>query len=70
MSPVKLKPSVKKIDRQTKRVSIEHTYAKNQSKDALFEMLNNNNTKKKVKQKIRNELVRRGVKIVWQQKDS
>ena len=47
-----------------------HTYAKTQSKDALFEMLNNNNTKKKVKQKIRNELVRRGVKIVWQQKDS
>ena len=70
MSPVKLKPSVVRIDRATKKKSIEHTYPKTQSKDALFEMLNNNNTKKKVKQKIRNELVRRGVKIVWQQKDS
>ena len=46
MSPVKLKPSVVRIDRATKKKSIEHTYAKNQSKDALFEMLNNNNTKR------------------------
>ena len=32
-------------------------------------MLNNNNTKPKVKQKIRNELVRRGIKIVYVDKD-
>lgn len=70
MPPIKLKPSVTRIDRQTKKVSIEHTYARNQSKEALFEMLNNSNTKPKVKQKIRNELVRRGVKIVWVEKDS
>ena len=30
----------------------------------LFEILNKDNTKPKVKQKIRNELVRRGIKIV------
>ena len=60
--PVKLKPSVVKIDRQTKKKSIEHTYAKTQ--------LNHQYTTPKVKQKIRNELVRRGVKIVWQRKDS
>lgn len=70
MPPIKLKPSVTRIDRQTKKVSIEHTYARNQSKEALFEMLNNSNTKPKVKQKIRNELVRRGVKIEWVRKDS
>ena len=65
--PVKLKPSAKKIDRQT---TIEHTYAKTQSKEELFKMLNHEYTTPKVKQKIRNELVRRGVKIVWQRKDS
>ena len=63
--PIKLKPSVKRVDRATKKVTIEHTYARSQTQDELFEMLNNNNTKPKVKQKIRNELVRRGVKIVW-----
>ena len=68
--PVKLKPSVVKIDRQTTKKSIEHTYAKTQSKEVLFEMLNHQYTTPKVKQKIRNELVRRGVKIVWQRKDS
>ena len=62
--PVKLKPSVKKIDRQTKKVTIEHTYARSQSEEELFEMLNHQYTKPKVKQKIRNELVRRGIKIV------
>ena len=68
--PVKLKPSAKKIDRQTKKVTIEHTYAKTQSKEELFKMLNHEYTTPKVEQKIRNELVRRGVKIVWQRKDS
>ena len=63
--PIKLKPSVKRVDRASKKVTIEHTYARSQTQDELFEMLNNSNTKPKVKQKIRNELVRRGVKIVW-----
>lgn len=63
--PIKLKPSVKRVDRANKKVTIEHTYARSQTQDELFEMLNNNNTRPKVKQKIRNELVRRGVKIVW-----
>ena len=36
--PVKLKPSVVKIDRQTKKKSIEHTYAKTQSKEELFKI--------------------------------
>lgn len=67
--PIKLKPSTKRVDRNTKKVTIEHTYARSQKKEDLFEMLNNNNTKPKVKQKIRNELVRRGIKIVYVDKD-
>ena len=66
--PVKLKPSVVKIDRATKKTSIEHYFIKSTSQDELFELLNNHNTKPKVKQKIRNELTRRGVKIIWQPK--
>ena len=68
--PVKLKPSVVTIDRATKNNSIEHTYAKTQTKEELFKMLNHEYTTPKVKQKIRNELVRRGVEIVWVKKDS
>ena len=63
--PVKLKPSVVKIDRATKKKSIEHTYAKTQSKEELIRMLNHEYTRPKVKQKIRNELVRRGYQIVY-----
>ena len=63
--PVKLKPSATKIDRQTKKVSIEHYYIKNTPQDELFELLNKDVTKPKVKQKIRNELVRRGYQIVY-----
>lgn len=68
--PIKLKPSVKKVDRNTKKVTIEHSYIKQTPKDELFELLNKSVTAKKVKQKIRNELVRRGVKIEWVKKDS
>lgn len=68
--PIKLKPSVKKVDRNTKKVTIEHSYIKQTPKDELFELLNKSVTTKKVKQKIRNELVRRGVKIEWVEKDS
>ena len=62
---MKLKPSVVKIDRATKKKSIEHTYAKTQSKEELIKMLNHEYTRPKVKQKIRNELVRRGYQIVY-----
>ncbi len=68
--PTKLKPSVVKIDRNTKKKTIEHSYIKQTPKAELFELLNKSVTAKKVKQKIRNELVRRGVKIEWVEKDS
>ena len=62
--PTKYKPIVLKIDRNTKKTSIEHFYVKLLSVEKLFEMLNNSSTKPKHKQKFRNELVRRGVTIV------
>ena len=62
--PTKYKESAVRVDRQTKKVSIEHFYVKQLSQKEAFELLNNDNTKPKVKRKIRNELVRRGIKIV------
>jgi Cu/Ag efflux protein CusF len=67
--PIKLKPSVKKVDRNTKKVTIEHSYVKQTPKEELFELLNKSVTSKKVKQKIRNELVRRGIQIVYVDKE-
>ena len=68
--PTKLRASGKKwlkdpvTGRSTNRWVQEHYYIKTFSTKELFEELNKDNTKPKVKQKIRNELVRRGIKIV------
>lgn len=67
--PIKLKPSVVNIDRNTKKKTIQHTYIKQTPKAELFELLNKSVTPKKVKQKIRNELVRRGIQIVYVDKE-
>ena len=67
--PIKLRPSGKRwikdptTGRSTNNWEEEHYYIKNFSKKELFEELNKD-IKPKIKQKIRNELVRRGVKIV------
>tara|TARA_Y100000114_G_C11648764_1_gene273072 strand:+ start:501 stop:725 length:225 start_codon:yes stop_codon:yes gene_type:complete len=50
------------------KLPVKRFYVKQMSKEALFEAINNDRTKPKVKQKCRNELVRRGVKIVRTQK--
>ena len=50
------------------KLQVKRFYVKQMSKDALFEAINNDRTKPKVKQKCRNELVRRGVRIVRTQK--
>ena len=63
--PIKFKPDEKEYSRATGKTTISRYYIKTISKKELFEALNNHNTKPKVKQKIRNELVRRGIKIVW-----
>ena len=68
--PTKLRPSGKRwirdpaTGRSTNRWESEHYYIKGISQTELFEELNKHNTKPKVKQKIRNELTRRGIKIV------
>ena len=63
--PTKYKESAVRVDRQTKKVSVEHFYVKQISKDEAFKMLNDNNVKPKVKRKLRNELISRGIKIVY-----
>lgn len=61
--PVKFKPSqttfVKGQGRKT-----QHYYMKNTSTEELIDYINKGQ-KPKIKQKCRNELTRRGVKLVW-----
>ena len=67
--PIKLRPSAKewvrkdRFSREGKTIT-KHYYIKTISKTELFEELNKHNTKPKVKQKIRVELTRRGIKII------
>ena len=58
--PIKLSPSHKQVDRNTKKVTVVHDYIKCKSKFDLIEKFNDTSTKPKVRQKIKNELVRRG----------
>jgi len=58
--PIKLSPSHKQVDRNTKKVTVVHDYIKCKSKSDLIEKFNDTSTKPKVRQKIKNELVRRG----------
>ena len=51
-------------DRMTNTSTRVHYYIKTISQKELYEELNKENTKPKVKAKIRNELARRGIKIV------
>lgn len=63
--PVKFKPSHKSY-KKGQGTKIEHFYIKNTSKKELIEYINSSNGKPKIKQKCRNELTRRGVKLVYQ----
>ena len=58
--PTKLGKSHKTIDRQTKKVTVHNPYIRGFSKEELIEKYNNSMTRPKDKQKIKNELVRRG----------
>jgi Cu/Ag efflux protein CusF len=57
---VKLTKSQAIRDRQTGKVTIQHDYIKSHSTPDLIERYNSSNLKPKVKQKVKNELVRRG----------
>ncbi len=63
--PIKFKPSATVRDRKSGKIKTEHYYIKCMSQTELFSELNNSSTKPKAKQKIRNELDRRGIKIQW-----
>lgn len=62
--PVKFSPSFKEFNKQTKAVTMKHDYIKCKSKEDLIDYINNGQ-KPKIKQKCRNELARRGVKLVY-----
>tara|TARA_B100001093_G_scaffold488280_1_gene525317 strand:+ start:5233 stop:5448 length:216 start_codon:yes stop_codon:yes gene_type:complete len=62
--PAKYAPSVMKYDRATGKKWMEHSYAKSLSTQALFDLINSDKTKPKHKQKLRNIITSRGVKIV------
>jgi len=57
--PTKLKPSIKKSDRATKKIHVEHFYMKAISEKELLSLYNDERTKPKIKIKILNELNRR-----------
>ena len=58
--PIKLKPSQVVKDRNTGKITVQHSYAKSMPLKELLEMYTRSSTVPKVKQKVRNELVRRG----------
>lgn len=57
--PVKFGKTSKQVDRQTKKVTTVHEYMKCQSIDTLIDTYNKEGTKPKLKQKVKNEIVRR-----------
>ena len=57
--PVKFGKSQVKVDRNTKKVTIENEYMKCQSIDTLIEAYNKEGQRPKLKQKVKNEIVRR-----------
>jgi hypothetical protein len=61
--PVKFKPSQTTFVKGKGKVTV-HSYIKQQSKEELIDYINKGQ-KNKIKQKCMNELVRRGIKIVW-----
>jgi|TARA_R110001606_G_scaffold360921_1_gene513954 hypothetical protein len=65
--PVKFKPSQTTFVKGKGKVT-SHSYIKQISKEELIKYINDGQ-KNKVKQKARNELVRRNVEIVWVNKE-
>ena len=57
--PTKYKKSEKKRDKATGKISVEHFYIKALDLVKLKEIFDNENTPKKLKQKIKNEIVKR-----------
>ena len=58
--PIKLKPSAKIRDRATGKTTTEHYYLKSMTVQELNDYIESSSAKKKVIQKCKNELGRRG----------
>jgi hypothetical protein len=76
--PAKFKTSDRVYDKNARGVRMntqnpvkkyKHYYLKNTSQQELLDAINSDRTKPKHKAKFRNELVRRGVKLVYQMED-
>ena len=67
--PTKLKRSEKVRNKQTGKIKTQHYYIKTQPQTLLFDILNKEGTAPKLKQKIRNEFARRGIKIIHKRED-
>lgn len=65
MPPIKFKPSQAVRNRETGKYENTHFFIKGTPKAELFEYINSSNGKPKIKQKCRNELTRRGIKIEY-----
>tara|TARA_B100001939_G_scaffold334066_1_gene334661 strand:+ start:405 stop:611 length:207 start_codon:yes stop_codon:yes gene_type:complete len=59
--PIKFGKTEKRIDRQTKKVTIVHNYMKCKTNNELIEAYNKP-VKPKLRQKVKNEIVRRNKK--------
>ena len=57
--PIKYKRSQKHRDKNTAKISVEHFYLKALDLKKLEEIFDNENTAKKLKQKVKNEIVKR-----------
>ena len=63
--PIKFKESQTVRDRTTKKLTTTNFWMKGTNKTELFDYINSTNGKPKIKQKCRNELARRGIKIEY-----
>ena len=57
--PIKLRPSVKTLNRTTNKYVTEHYFLKCMTANALNEYIDSTNSKPKIVQKCRNELTKR-----------
>ena len=77
--PAKFKQSERVYDRNARGVrmnthkpvkKMKHHYLNNQWNETLFAEINKYNVKPKQRQKCLNELARRGIVVVWREKDA
>ena len=68
--PTKFKKDFKRWDRATRTTTVEKFFIKDTTLQVLMDYINNPMGRPKIKQKCRNEVVRRGYRIVSKVVDS